>query len=101
LDEDLEISCTDGLEDISFQAENITGALPLQYNWTGPNGFISTEDTIHLRNIAAEDAGVYTLSVADANGCVSPAKSLSLTISDGLVEPVLTQSGMMLHHKCV
>jgi len=94
LDNDLEVSCTNGLEGIQFQAENITGALPLQYNWTGPNGFVSTEDTIRLRNIAAENAGVYTLSIIDANGCVSPAKSLSLSISDGLEEPVLTQSGI-------
>ena len=94
LDNDIEVSCTNGLEDIQFQPENITGALPLQYNWTGPNGFRSNEDTIQLRNIAAENAGVYTLSITDANGCVSPAKSLSINITDGLEEPVLTQSGI-------
>ncbi len=41
------------------------GALPYDFDWTGPNGFTSDEED--LNNLAA---GIYDLSVSDANGCI-------------------------------
>lgn len=41
------------------------GALPYDFDWTGPNGFTSDEED--LNNLAA---GPYDLSVSDANGCI-------------------------------
>jgi hypothetical protein len=42
------------------------GTMPYSYVWTGPGNFSSTTSTISNLN----DAGTYTLSVSDANGCV-------------------------------
>jgi uncharacterized repeat protein (TIGR01451 family) len=46
---------------------NITvsgGTAPYTFSWTGPNGFISNQ-----QNIANLEAGTYSLTVTDANGC--------------------------------
>jgi gliding motility-associated-like protein len=40
------------------------GTTDYSYSWTGPNGFVSTD-----QNIAALYAGTYSLTVTDANGC--------------------------------
>lgn len=42
----------------------VGGTSPYQYNWQGPDGFISTDSS--LTNISA---GEYCLEVIDANGC--------------------------------
>ena len=50
----------DGAIDVSVSG----GAVPYAYSWTGANGFIaSTQDPGSLL------AGVYTLTITDANGC--------------------------------
>lgn len=40
------------------------GTPPYSYAWTGPNGFNST-----LEDISGLEAGIYNLTVTDANGC--------------------------------
>ncbi|MEM6719541.1 MAG: PKD domain-containing protein [Bacteroidota bacterium] len=59
---------TDGMIDV-----NITGGTPTEtapgvfeytYAWTGPNGFTSTD-----QNLSSLEAGTYTLTVTDQNGC--------------------------------
>ena len=50
------------------------GTSPFTYAWTGPNGFTaSTED------ISGLEAGTYSVTVTDANGCTS---SASYTVDD-------------------
>jgi len=50
------------------------GTSPFTYAWTGPNGFTaSTEDITGL------EAGTYSVTVTDANGCTS---SASYTVND-------------------
>ena len=61
---------------------SVNGNGPFSYSWTGPTPFINpgTEDLINL------EAGTYSVSVADSNGCVatqnitvgSPAVGLSI-----------------------
>ena len=52
---------------ISLTASTVAGAT---YNWTGPNGFTSTEQNPTLTNVTAEMAGTYTV-VAFVNPCNS------------------------------
>lgn len=58
-------SC-DGTSDASLGVTVTGGNGGSQLNWSGPNGFASSADT--LSGLAA---GLYTLTVTDMNGCVS------------------------------
>ncbi|GGD70851.1 hypothetical protein GCM10011514_38700 [Emticicia aquatilis] len=42
------------------------------YTWTGPNGFTSTSQDVSIANLAALDAGTYTVT-ANTNGCTATA----------------------------
>ena len=59
---------------------NVTGGkYPYHFNWTGPNGFTSTDSIAVINNAAAANAGTYTLSLTDAYGC--PAVTGTTTVS--------------------
>lgn len=49
------------------------------YNWSGPNGFSSTQNPMMISNVDSTNSGVYTLSVSD-NYCTSADTSLFITI---------------------
>ncbi len=49
---------------VSISASGGTGALT--YSWSGPNGFTSTSE-----DLTGLEAGLYTLTVTDAQGCTS------------------------------
>ncbi len=60
--------CT--LQDFELNAISLSGKAPLSYNWTGPNGLVSTNQ--NLKIFQAKDAthsGAYLVTVTDANGC--------------------------------
>ena len=46
----------------------------VSYAWVGPNGFTSTEQNPTISNCTLANAGEYTVTVTDANGCVATAK---------------------------
>ena len=48
-----------------------TGASPLTYLWTGPNGFTSTLQNINIAGIDETYNGLYNLQVTSATGCVA------------------------------
>ncbi len=45
------------------------GTAPYSYSWTGPNGFTSTYNPVIIPNVTLSDAGSYTATATDANGC--------------------------------
>ena len=51
------------------------------YHWTGPNGFVSTEQNPVLPNVTAAMAGTYTLTITDSSGCGSASASVSVVIN--------------------
>jgi len=55
---------------LQILAGNIKGA---KYQWTGPNGFTSSEQNVSISNMSVQDTGVYTLSVA-MGGCKTSGK---------------------------
>lgn len=57
-----EVGCNG--DDGSITLTTAGGLAPYQYNWTGPNGFASNQQSL-------EDlvAGTYTVTITDANGC--------------------------------
>ena len=50
----------------SLMPSIIVGAEPFQYQWSGPNGFSSTEE-----NPIVTEGGIYTLNVIDGNNCTA------------------------------
>jgi len=50
----------------------------VSYAWTGPNGFVSSE-----QNPNVSTAGTYTVTVTDANGCTATATAI-VTLDDSL-----------------
>jgi gliding motility-associated-like protein len=64
-----------------FEASNGTinttvsgGTLVYNYTWTGPDGFVSTN-----QNLTGLDYGNYFLVVTDGNGCVTPEKEVFIS----------------------
>ena len=51
------------------QPINLTGAGALTYTWTGPGGYASQTANPTIPIAAITNAGTYTLTVTDANGC--------------------------------
>ena len=47
----------------------------VSYNWTGPNGFSSTQQNPVINNVSLADAGSYTVVVTNAAGCVATAST--------------------------
>ena len=50
------------------------------YNWTGPNGFTSTDQNPSIPNATSAAGGTYTVTVTDLNGCTSAAASTTALI---------------------
>jgi hypothetical protein len=50
---------------------NLTGSGGVNYSWTGPGGFTSTQQNPGIPATALANAGNYVLSVTDANGCTA------------------------------
>ena len=48
---------------------NLTSSGGTSYNWSGPNGFTSTEQNPSITNVTSAASGTYTVIVTDANGC--------------------------------
>ena len=67
------ISCT-GFEDGSIITTVTGGTPPYEFNWNGPNGFVSNEP-----NIDNLGAGEYTLVVIDLNSCV---QTINVTLNE-------------------
>lgn len=58
-----------------------TGTVPgAIYHWTGPNGFVSSEQNPVINNVTASDAGTYTL-VDSISGCASAPVTTTVVIS--------------------
>lgn len=66
------VSCL-GLSDGAVNLTSTGGSPTLNYSWTGPGGFVSSN-----QNIASISAGTYQITATDANGC-SASGSIALT----------------------
>ncbi|MBS4044053.1 MAG: gliding motility-associated C-terminal domain-containing protein [Chitinophagaceae bacterium] len=69
------------------------GYTALQYNWSGPNGFSSTDSTVVFNNVTTSLQGYYVLQTTTNGGCINKDSALiniqpnqlSLTLSDSLL----------------
>ncbi len=67
-----------------------TGTAPLSYAWAGPNGFSASVPTLNLTNVDVSRNGLYTLTVASANGCVATASTSVSNVKPTPATPDLT-----------
>ncbi|MFT6997996.1 MAG: gliding motility-associated-like protein [Cryomorphaceae bacterium] len=63
-----DISCF-GVSDGAIDLSPSGGQLPFTFDWTGPDGFTSTDE-----DLADLEAGIYTVLVTDDNGCEETAQ---------------------------
>lgn len=52
------------------------------YTWAGPNTFTSTSQTNTITNASTVTAGTYSVNVTSPDGCVSPAGTVTVIVTD-------------------
>jgi len=74
---------------LNLTAASIAGA---NYNWTGPNGFTSTLQNPVISSATPANSGTYYVTTVSADGCTSPASSITVLVNPLPAEPVLTSN---------
>jgi hypothetical protein len=69
-----------------------TGESTDTYNWTGPNGFSSTQQNPAIANVTTSAAGTYTVT-RNSSGCVSGAATTTVTINPNPAAPTASNNG--------
>lgn len=70
-----------------------TTTAAVSYHWTGPNGFTSNlQNPAVIRPATTADAGIYTLSIMDANACQSADTNVIVSVNSAPVRPILTNN---------
>ncbi len=80
----------------TFSVATTGGFLPLEYTWKKDGNVLSTEkgSAFTIPSAAAEDAGAYTVEIADANGDLVMSGPVTLTIGEGM--PVTGFAGLAM-----
>jgi gliding motility-associated-like protein len=68
-------ACSGGTISLVGNTSNAT-----TYNWTGPNGFTATTNTVSIPNATTANSGVYTFTVSQ-NGCTSLPATVNVIIN--------------------
>lgn len=69
-----------------------TGPAGASYDWSGPGGFVSTQQNPVLPAVTAAQAGTYTVRVAVTTGLCPATASTTLSVSPAPPTPVLAAS---------
>lgn len=59
---------------------NLNAGVGVSFSWSGPNGFSSAVQQPTITNVTAANAGIYTVTVTDAAGCVGTG-TVSVTVN--------------------
>ncbi|MFZ6050583.1 T9SS type B sorting domain-containing protein [Halocola ammonii] len=79
-----DITCA-GLDNGTISAVVTGGVSPYSFDWTGPNGFNSTD-----QDISDLEEGCYTVTVTDDNGCVNTADTCLTSVPSVSVMATVT-----------
>jgi len=69
---------------IALTATGTGGTPPYTYVWTGPGGFMAMGDMITIPNATRAMAGIYNVTLTDANGCTTSASVLVRVVDIGV-----------------
>ena len=61
-------------DDLMLMSDVMGGTPPYSFNWSGPNGFTSTDQNPTITGATAAADGVYTVTVTDSLGCEGSAE---------------------------
>lgn len=86
---DMELTCTNGTEDLEIIPEILAGDGPFTYEWTGPD-YLSTDPVAVIPNAGADDQGVYTLQVTNPYGCTSNTASSTVEVTSEPPSPFVS-----------
>ncbi|MER2998982.1 MBG domain-containing protein [Pontibacter populi] len=75
---------------LQLQASTIACA---SYNWTGPDGFTSSEQNPELTNVTLVAAGTYSVT-ATVNGCPGPAGTVNVTVGKATATLALVEADL-------
>jgi len=76
-------------QDLHLTAGGTAGAV---YHWTGPAGFVSSEQNPTVRGVTPANAGSYGVNVT-VNGCASATASTAVTVVAAPAQPAPTNDG--------
>jgi hypothetical protein len=65
------------------------------YSWTGPNGFVSTNQNPSISNATPAASGTYTVTVTDSNGCTSAGSTVATVTAWSITS--ITAQGIDVH----
>ncbi len=74
-------------------AANATGTAPLNYAWSGPNGFTSNSATPRIDRATVASNGSYTVTVTDANGCTASGSVQVSGVREPVAKPQIASTG--------
>ena len=74
-------------EELELNTPFVSGAT---YNWTGPNGFVSTDQNPTISDITTVNSGDYQVTVSIPDGCSSASATTSVTIDPTTVPGTLS-----------
>jgi gliding motility-associated-like protein len=72
---------------LTLTANPSEGVAPYTFSWTGPNGYVSTDQNPVINNIGVSAAGVYSLVVTDALNDTSIIQSTAAIIVNSKIDP--------------
>lgn len=78
---------------LNLTASTLTGGT---YNWTGPNGFASTDQNPSIPNATSVASGTYGVTVTDTNGCTSAAGSTTALVATPRITSITRQDSDIL-----
>jgi gliding motility-associated-like protein len=74
-------------ETLTLTANPSGGVAPYTYSWTGPNGYVSTDENPVINNIGLLAAGVYSLVVTDFTNATSTIQSTTAIVINSKIDP--------------
>jgi len=78
---------------LNLTATTVDGAT---YNWTGPNGFTSTDQNSSIPNVTSAAGGTYSVTVTDTNACTSAAGSTTVLVRTLQITSITSQGSDIL-----
>lgn len=73
---------------------SLLGSSATSYTWSGPGSYSSNTQTTAVSNASTTNAGTYTLTVTDGNGCIN-SNTVNVTINTNPVVTVTASPGII------